>query len=119
MPPAPITQTRLPGSTLAVRNTAPMPVVTPQPISAARSRGMSSVIFTRPFWWTSIFSAKPPRRANWSTGVPSSRLRRGAASRAREVAAGFEQRLGWPLRHWRHWPQKIDRQAMTWSPGFT
>ena len=32
MPPAPMTHTVLPGSTAAVRNTAPMPVVTPQPI---------------------------------------------------------------------------------------
>ena len=119
MPPAPITQTRLPGSTRAVRNTAPMPVVTPQPMSAARSRGMSLVIFTTAFWWTSISSANPPRRANWSTGVPSARLRRGGASLGREVAAGFWQRLGWPPRHWRHWPQKIDRQQMTWSPGAT
>ena len=46
MPPQPITATVEPGSTLAVLNTAPTPVVTPQPISAARSSGMSSRIFT-------------------------------------------------------------------------
>ena len=40
-PPQPITATVLPGSTLAVWITAPTPVVTPQPINAARSSGIS------------------------------------------------------------------------------
>ena len=40
MPPAPKTATVEPGSILAVLNTAPTPVVTPHPISAARSRGL-------------------------------------------------------------------------------
>ena len=57
-PPQPITATVEPGSTLAVLNTAPTPVVTPQPISAARSRGMSLRIFTSACSWISICSAK-------------------------------------------------------------
>ena len=32
---------------------------------------------------------------------------------------GFRHRLGWPLRQYSQWPQKTDRQAMTWSPGLT
>jgi hypothetical protein len=40
-----------------VRKTAPRPVVTPQPISAAQSSGMSSRTFTRPLSCTSICSA--------------------------------------------------------------
>ena len=46
-----------PGSTRAVLSAAPTPVVTPHPIRAARSRGMSSRIFTRAFSGTSICSA--------------------------------------------------------------
>ena len=56
-PPAPNTATVAPGSTRAVLSTAPTPVVTPQPISAARSSGMSSRIFTTAFSCTSICSA--------------------------------------------------------------
>ena len=48
-PPAPYTATVAPASTRAVLSTAPTPVVTPQPISAPRSSGMSSRTFTRPF----------------------------------------------------------------------
>ena len=52
------------GGTAAVRNTAPRPVVTEQPMSAARSRGMSSRIFTSAFSWMSMFSAKLDRCRN-------------------------------------------------------
>ena len=57
MPPAPKTATVEPGSTFAVFSTAPTPVMTPQPMSAARSSGMSSRIFTTAFSCSSIFSA--------------------------------------------------------------
>ena len=56
-PPAPKTATVEPASIRAVLSTAPTPVVTPQPISAARSSGIVSSIFTRAFSCTSIFSA--------------------------------------------------------------
>ena len=56
-PPQPNTATVEPGSTRAVFRAAPTPVVTPQPMRAARSNGMSSRTFTIAFWWTSIFSA--------------------------------------------------------------
>jgi hypothetical protein len=58
MPPQPITTTVSPGATLAVLKIAPTPVMTPQPISAARSSGMSCRIFTKAFSCTSICSAK-------------------------------------------------------------
>jgi hypothetical protein len=56
-PPAPQTATVEPGSTLAVLSAAPTPVMTPHPISAARSSGMSLSIFTSAFSCTSICSA--------------------------------------------------------------
>ncbi len=56
-PPAPKTATVEPASMRAVFSTAPTPVVTPQPIRAARSSGMLSSIFTSAFSCTSICSA--------------------------------------------------------------
>ena len=64
-PPQPITATVAPGSTLAALNTAPTPVITPQPTSAARSSGMSSSIFTIEFSCTSICSPKDDRLNAW------------------------------------------------------
>ena len=111
MPPAPMTHTRLPGSTLAVRNTAPMPVVTPQPISAARSSGMSSVIFTTRVLVDEHLLGEAAEAGELVDGRAVAAAAGGARRpRAGTWPAGFEQRLGWPDRHWRHWPQKIDRQ---------
>ena len=65
MPPQPITATVLPGSTLAAWNTAPYPVITPQPTSVARSSGIVGSIFTIACSCTSICSAKAERLRNW------------------------------------------------------
>ena len=59
-PPAPTTRTDDPGVTFAVFSAAPTPVVTPQPISAAISRGMSLSIFTVAIAGTIVSSAKVP-----------------------------------------------------------
>src|SRR5271156_3900211 len=56
-PPAPHAATLEPGATFAVFSAAPTPVITPHPISAARSSGTSSAIFTSAFSCSSIFSA--------------------------------------------------------------
>jgi len=64
-PPQPITATVAPGSTLAALNTAPTPVITPQPTSAARSSGISSSIFTIEFSCTSICSPNDDRLKAW------------------------------------------------------
>ena len=78
IPPAPKTATVSPASTRAVLNTAPTPVMTPQPISEARSRGISSRIFTIACSWTSICSANDERLRNCQAGAPSI-VRRGAS----------------------------------------
>ena len=59
MPPQPKTAIEEPASTCAVRITAPKPVITAQPSSAAASSGISSAIFTTPFSWSSICSDQP------------------------------------------------------------
>ena len=56
-PPTPKTATVEPGCTFAVFTAAPNPVVTPHPMSAAASSGMSFRIATTAFSCTSIFSA--------------------------------------------------------------
>ena len=73
------------GSTWAVLNTAPIPVVTPHPIRASRSRGTSSSTFTTACSWTSICSAKEETWANWLTGAPPW-LSRGASPGARTTS---------------------------------
>ena len=117
MPPPPITATVEPGSTLAVLNTAPSPVVTPQPMSAARSSGMSLSIFTSACSCTSICSAKLDRSKNWCTGVPSW-CRRGGCRRAHAAVSDlFEHSDRWPVRQCSQLPQYTDRHVITWSPG--
>ena len=116
-PPQPTTATVLPGSTLAVFSTAPIPVVTPQPIRASCSKGMSSSTLTTACSWTSICSAKEPNWAIWVIRVPPC-LRRGGSESERSTS-GRRHRLGRPLRHRSQWPQNTDKQVMTRSPGFT
>ena len=66
-----------PAGMFTVLSAAPSPVVTPQPINEARSRGMSSRIFTSERSGQSIFSAKEERFANCGIGSPPSSLSRG------------------------------------------
>ena len=112
-----ITATVAPTSTLAVLITAPKPVVTPQPISAARSSGMSGRIFTRACSWISMCSAKADSEKSWCNSPPS-RDSRGASASPR-ATSGFWHEKGRPVVQNSQWPQKTDRQVMTWSPGFT
>jgi hypothetical protein len=116
-PPQPITATVSPGRTLEVWIAAPTPVITPQPIRAARSSGMSFRIATQACSWISICSAKDDRFRYCIIG-PLAELRRGSSSCSRLVS-GETHRLMWPVRQYSQWPQKADRQVITWSPGFT
>ena len=110
-PPQPITATVSPGRTFEVWITAPIPVITPQPIRAARSSGMSLRIATQAFSWISICSAKEDRFRYCAIGWPFWVRRVGPPS-SRRVSAP-SQRLRCPVTHWRQWPQKADRQVIT------
>ena len=110
-PPQPISATVEPGATFAVLNTAPTPVVTPQPISAARSSGMSLRIFTIAFSCTSICSAYEDRSRNCHTGVPSLDSRCGSVN-GRRVSV-FAHSEGRPDRQNSQCPQNTDRQVIT------
>ena len=119
MPPQPITATVSPGRTFAVFITAPTPVVTPQPMSAALSSGMSGRIFTTKFSCTSSCSAKLAEVGELVHG-----LRRGAtaaADRSGDRGASAPCRRGWAVRRGSsaHTPQKPLTHVITWSPGST
>src|SRR5438477_6322068 len=108
-PPQPITATVAPGSTLAALNTAPTPVITPQPTSAARSSGMSSSIFTIEFSCTSICSAKDDRFRNWFISSPPFQVMR------RDWPGGiltsvFSQRIGLQGKYFGPVTQNTDKQ---------
>ena len=60
-PPQPNTATRSPGRTPAVRHTAPVPVATAQPASAATSNGTSSGIGMQQAAGTTVRSANVER----------------------------------------------------------
>ena len=117
-PPQPITATVSPGRTLAVWVTAPMPVVTAQPIRAARSSGMSLRMAVQACSCTSMCSAKADRFRYWVMAAPSGSDSRGGSSLPRWVS-GLGQSDMWPVRQYSQWPQKADRQVTTWSPTFT
>jgi hypothetical protein len=77
-PPQPMTATVSPGRTLEVWIAAPTPVITEQPIRAARSSGMSLRIATQACSWISICSAKDDRFRNCCIG-PVAAFRRGSS----------------------------------------
>ena len=83
IPPHPTTATVAPAGTRAVRITAPTPVGTAHPTTAARSMGMCDPTLTSEFSCTNAASAKVPRLVNWKTPRPSGRLRRCLSSGAR------------------------------------
>ncbi|HEX9557642.1 MAG TPA: hypothetical protein VF991_14195 [Reyranella sp.] len=90
VPPRPITATVEPGSTLAVRNTAPTLVVTAQPIRAARSSGMSSRIFTTACSCASMWSAKDDSASGAGIGTPFRLMRCGRSVGRRVASFGFK-----------------------------
>src|SRR3546814_7726069 len=85
-PPQPTTATVSPGVTLHALKIVPAPVVTAQPINAARSSGMAGSIATQACSWTSIASEKADRVSVWLTGVQSGRVMRGADPAGRSVS---------------------------------
>ena len=111
MPPQPITATVAPGSTFAAWNTAPTPVITPQPTSAQRSSGTSSRTFTTACSCTSMYSAKAERLNAWFSTSPFQVSRRAAPGSS--FTSVFSQRFGWPVMHCGHSPQNTDRQVIT------
>src|SRR5438477_11324318 len=76
-PPQPKTATLEPGWTFAVLNTAPTPVVTPQPTSAATSSGIFASILIRFSADTVAYSAIAPQPEKMPRGLPEPSCARG------------------------------------------
>ena len=95
VPPQPITATVSPGRTFEVWIAAPTPVVTEQPIRAARSSGMSRRIATQACSWINICSAKDDGFRYCSIG-PFAVVSRGSSSLSRLVS-GETHGLMWPV----------------------
>ena len=87
VPPRPMTATTAPGRTRAVLTTAPMPVITAHPNSAAWSRGMSGSMRTSERVLETAYSAKHETPTWWLTGSPLRRIRRSPESRVPATAA--------------------------------
>ena len=98
--------------------TAPKPVMTPQPINAARSSGMSLRIFTTAFSCTSICSANEERLMNWVSFSGLFQLNRLATPGISFTSVPVHS-TGRPVVHMSQVPQNTERQVTTWSPGFT
>src|SRR3954466_13723362 len=79
-PPQPNTATLAPDSTLAVLNTAPTPVVTPQPTSAAHSAGIFGSTLIKFSTETVAYCAIAPQPEKMLSGAPLPSCARGEPS---------------------------------------
>ena len=107
-PPRPITSTVAPSSTLAVLSTAPTPVCTAQPITAAMSSGMSSSILTAPI----LAGHDDTRRTRRRRGRGRRRCRRATRRVVPSGNVPAKSRSSPPRRGW-------PRRARTSSSGRT
>ena len=92
-PPRPTTATDCPGSSFAVLTTAPTPVSTAQPNSAASSSGRSGSIFTHDSRATTAWVAKAETPRRWLIGSARKESRRSPESSvpaALALAAGSQ-----------------------------
>src|ERR1035437_9030833 len=119
-PPQPITQTRSPIRTPAAWLTAPKPVITPQPSSAACHSGISSGIGIAPAAVTTACSAKQATVSPCWRTVPSAARSRELPSSsvpATEVRPTGSHSVRRPLRQAGQTPQGGTRQKTTGAPG--
>ena len=120
-PPQPITHTESPGAIRAAFRTAPIPVTTPQPSSAACQSGSSAGTFTAPAAATTVCSAKHAVISACCSVVPfeCSRLVPSRSTPAKALRPAGSQRFGRPERQERQLPQAGTNDKATWSPGAT
>ena len=114
-PPQPMTTTLDPALTPAVLTTAPIPVSTPQAISAALSSGTSFGMATAWDWSTTIRSANAPVRRPWTSGLPAP----SCSGVERSSGNTSSQKTGAPSAQAGQKPQLRISVATTWSPAFS
>ncbi len=103
----PITTTESPRSTRARLSTAPTPVSTPHPISAAEVSGISSAIFTACTALTTVRSANAEFEAKLNSSV--SPRRNGFCG----IPIAFRHIVGRPRSHSAHAPQLASVDSAT------
>ncbi len=121
-PPQPKTATDSPAWTRPTFRTAPNPVTTPQPSSAACHSGSSRGTGTAPPAATTAYSAKHAVCRPCCSGVPSGRRSRLVPSISNPrmlFAVAGSHRFGRPARQVRHARQAGTKQNATGSPGRT
>ena len=96
-PPQPITATVLPGSTLALKMTAPTPVVALQPMRAAWAMGKSAAMGMQPVSGTTASWAKQATLPMWVMRCSPLWRRVVPSKRVPLVAAWVSQRLVRPV----------------------
>src|SRR6478672_12525489 len=92
--------------------------MTPQPISAASSSGMSLRILTMAFSCTSICSANDDRLRNWLSFSERAQDSRLEAPGSIFTVVSVQSTVR-PVVQLSQVPQNTDRQVTTWSPGLT
>ena len=113
MPPTPNTAALSPCCTRARLKTAPTPVTTPQPMSAADSSGTRRSIGTTWIAFTTVRSANTEAAAKFHAGAPSS------VNGWLMLPRLLRHHVGWPVLQGPHMPQLASVVTTTWSPGFT
>ena len=121
MPPQPKTATLLPILTLAALTTAPTPVITPQPSSAALSRGKSGGILTTAASGIVESCANVETPAKCRTGVSLIRKRvvPSGIRPVRRICVPTSHSAGRPPVQYSQVPQDTRQMGITWSPGWT
>ena len=117
-----MTQTLSPRATRAAFRTAPTPVTTAHPTSAACQSGRVGGIGTAQAAGTTQRSAKQPTARNCLSGSPFARWKRVVPSSSeslKELWPARSQRFPRPVRHRGHSPQEGTKQSETGSPGAT
>src|SRR5690606_31982232 len=120
-PPSPKTATDSPGRADTVCCTAPTPVSSAHPNSAATGKGTSSGMTTADARSTTAYSLKAETPRWWCTAVPLRRSRwapRSSVPAPLAVAAGAHS-AGVPALQCGHEPQAGTNTSTTWSPGRT
>src|ERR1700743_25781 len=92
--------------------------MTPQPIKAASSSGISFLILTMAFSCTSICSAKDDRLRNWFSFSFLPHDRRFEAPGIIFTVVSVHS-TGRPVVQLSQVPQNTERHVTTWSPGLT
>ena len=120
-PPSPMTATVDPARTSAVLTTAPTPVETPQPISAATSGGTPSGMGTTALAGTTWWVLMVPMERYARTGDPSARERRVVPSAWAWRRDGEPEqshwRPRWHSRQRRHGAYQVSATGRPMTPG--